>query len=254
MADMIEFSIVLPVRDEAAVLSRVLDDIYAAFDLRLEIIAPVDSRSSDGSLQILEEYAKRRSATVSELRIIHLMPPQCGSGAARRIGSTETRGPLVGWMDADGTYTATDLRRLMDKMQSADQMIGTRSRDFGYAGRLRFFVKATIAKLAARLWRCPQLVDLNSGLRVFKRDALLKWISELPDGFSCTSTATLAALNHGQVVHFTPISYFSRERGSKSKFHPVFDTARLLRVVLRQWLNRLERGLTARRAENTAHW
>jgi len=49
------------------------------------------------------------------------------------------------------------------------------------------------------------------------------------------TTATLAALNRGQKVRFVPISYFPRESGTKSKFHPLFDTARLLRAGWIQW-------------------
>jgi len=138
-------------------------------------------------------------------------------------------------MDADGTYRASDLRCLFNNISSADQLIGTRSRDFGRAGRVRFLVKSMIARIAALLWRRADLVDLNSGLRIFRRASLLEWLHDLPDGFSCTTTATLAALNRGQKVRFVPISYFPRDSGTKSKFHPFFDTARLLRAGWMQW-------------------
>jgi glycosyltransferase involved in cell wall biosynthesis len=234
-----DLTIVLPVRDEAAVLGRVLDDISAAFtQSSLEIIALVDTRSIDRSAQVLEEYAEallRGQDDPPVLRIISLNPPRCGSGMARAIGSREARGKLIGWMDADGTYSAGDLRRLADAIGAADQVVGARSCDFGRAGRLRFFIKSAITKVVALLWHRLDLVDLNSGLRVFKRDAVIEWLEELPAGFSCTTTATLAALNHGQLVHFCGISYFARGMGTKSKFHPLLDTARLLQVVWRQW-------------------
>jgi glycosyltransferase involved in cell wall biosynthesis len=237
-----DLTIVLPIRDEAAALGRVLDDLYAALaGFSLEIIALVDCRSKDGSAQILEEYAAAlthggNSAPV--LRIISLSPPNCGSGTARAVGSQQGKGKVIGWIDADGTYSANDLRRLVDTIGAADQVIGTRSCDFGPAGPLRFLVKSTITKMVARLWRRPDLVDLNSGLRVFQRSALLEWVNELPEGFSCTSTATLAALNRGQTVRFSQISYCARGLGTKSKFHPLCDTARLLAVVWRQWQRR----------------
>jgi glycosyltransferase involved in cell wall biosynthesis len=234
-----DLTIVLPVREEAAVLDRVLNDLCAALaKSSLEIIAVVDTRSVDRSAQILEEYAEallRRADNPPMLRIISLSPPRCGSGTARAIGSREGRGKLVGWMDADGTYSASDLGRLVNTIGSADQVIGVRSSDFGRAGRLRFFVKSFVAGIAARLWHRPDLVDLNTGLRIFRRSSLLRWVDELPVGFSCTTTATLAALNYGQIVRFVQISYFPRGAGTKSKFHPVLDTARLLRVVWRQW-------------------
>jgi glycosyltransferase involved in cell wall biosynthesis len=169
------------------------------------------------------------------LRIISLSPPRCGSGTARAIGSRGARGKLIAWMDADGTYSASDLGRLVNAIGTADQVVGVRSCDFGPASQLRFFVKSVVARIAALLWHRLDLVDLNSGLRIFRRSSLLRWVDELPAGFSCTTTATLAALNHGQIVRFVQISYFPRGDGTKSKFHPVLDTARLLRVVWRQW-------------------
>lgn len=234
-----DLTVVLPIRDEAAVLSQVMDDLCAALaTLSLEIIALVDSRSTDRSAQRLEEYAQalaQRRECSPALRIISLSPPRCGSGAARAIGSREGQGKLIAWMDADGTYSARDLRRLVDTIGTADQVVGVRSCDFGPAGRLRFFVKSAITKVVALLWGRSDLVDLNSGLRVFRRSALLNWLNELPEGFSCTTTATLAALNHGQMVRFSAISYFARGLGTRSKFHPLLDTAQLLRVVWRQW-------------------
>jgi glycosyltransferase involved in cell wall biosynthesis len=237
--EIFDLTVVLPIRDEAAVLSQVLDDLCAALaTLSVEILALIDSRSTDKSAQILEGYAEglaRREECSPVLRIISLSPPRCGSGAARAIGSREAQGKLIGWMDADGTYSARDLRCLADAIGMADQVVGVRSCDFGPAGRLRFFVKSVITRMVALLWRRSDLVDLNSGLRVFKRSALLAWLNELPEGFSCTTTATLAALNQGQMVRFRGISYSARGVGTRSKFHPLFDTARLLRVVWRQW-------------------
>jgi glycosyltransferase involved in cell wall biosynthesis len=237
----VDLTIVLPIRDEAAALGEVLNDLSALpRKSSVEIIALIDARSTDGSVQILEEHAAQLSGQNDSpmLRIISLVPPRCGSGTARAIGSREGRGKLIAWMDADGTYSASDLGRLVHGIGAADQVVGARSCDFGPAGRLRFSIKSAVAKIAAALWHRSDLVDLNSGLRIFRRSSLLAWIDELPPGFSCTTTATLAALNHGQNVRFEPISYFPRAPGGKSKFHPLLDTARLLRVIWRQWRNK----------------
>jgi hypothetical protein len=36
--------------------------------------------------------------------------------------------------------------------------------------------------------------DLNSGLRIMRRDLVLRYLDLLPDGFSFTTTITLAAI------------------------------------------------------------
>lgn len=109
--------------------------------------------------------------------------------------------------------------------------------DYGRLRLIRSLVKRFNCCFASVLWgQCIQ--DLNSGLRLFQRDSLKEIVGELPNGFSCTSTATLAALNRGHIVAELPIDYRSRPEGCLSKFHPVFDTFRLWRVIIRQRLRR----------------
>jgi hypothetical protein len=57
--------------------------------------------------------------------------------------------------------------------------------------------------------------DLNSGLRVMRREALLKYLHLLPNGFSFTSTITLALLANAQPVIYEPIVYTKRVGQSK---------------------------------------
>ena len=157
-----------------------------------------------------------------------------GSGAARKRGSNAATGEIVIWVDGDGTYAPQDVLRLAQFSPSDDQIIGVRPCDFGRWRWLRLCVKGITARLVGVFWR-TSIPDLNSGLRAFRRDCLQIWLDELPDGFSCTTTATLAALNHGQNVRFVSVSYFPRRENSHSKFHPLWDTLRLWRAVARCW-------------------
>ena len=61
--------------------------------------------------------------------------------------------------------------------------------------------------------------DLNSGLRIFKRDMALKLAHLLPNGFSFTSTITMSSLYRAYCVRFIPISY--AKRIGSSKIRPV---------------------------------
>jgi hypothetical protein len=75
---------------------------------------------------------------------------------------------------------------------------------------------------------------LNTGLKAFKRDAMLPWLWVVPNGFSCVTTMTLAFLTNGYSVKYVPIPY--RTRIGRSKFHPIRDTAAYLSTVLRMVL------------------
>jgi hypothetical protein len=59
--------------------------------------------------------------------------------------------------------------------------------------------------------------DLNSGLRVIKRDVLMRYLHLTPPGFSFTSTITLALLSSGYSVAFEPVQYLPRAGTSKLK-------------------------------------
>jgi hypothetical protein len=68
-------------------------------------------------------------------------------------------------------------------------------------------------------------------MRVFRKDAALRFISILPDTFSFTTTITLAMLTNYRSVKYVPIDY--GRRIGKSKIRPVKDTLRFSLLILR---------------------
>lgn len=90
--------------------------------------------------------------------------------------------------------------------------------------------KAVLRALAQYLTG-QRIPDLNSGLRVFRRDDALRLYKLLPDGFSFTTTITMALLTEGEHVVFQPIRY--RERVGSSKIRPIHDTINFLMLICR---------------------
>jgi hypothetical protein len=81
-------------------------------------------------------------------------------------------------------------------------------------------------------WIARQKVpDINSGLRVFRKQVVERYVPILPDTFSFTTTLTLAMLTNYRPVKFVPINYM--ERVGKSKIKPVRDTLRFMTLILR---------------------
>lgn len=238
-------SIVIPVHNEAVTLPALTAELVRltpSVDALREILI-VDDASTDASVDGVP-------GMFPVVRVLRFASRR-GSGSARKVGAEVARGALVAWIDGDGTYAAADLWRLVAEIGDADEIIGARAADFGRWRLLRLATKRVTCLIASALWRVP-IPDLNSGLRVFRASALAEILPELPAGFSCTSTATLAALNRGHRVRFVPISYHPRIRGHTSKFHPVWDTFRLWRVVARQW-HRRRMFLPASRATAAVH-
>ncbi|MGZ6978742.1 MAG: glycosyltransferase family 2 protein, partial [Acidimicrobiia bacterium] len=77
--------------------------------------------------------------------------------------------------------------------------------------------------------------DLNSGLRAFRADVARQYLYQLPPGFSCVTTITMAFLANGYSVKYIPIEY--SPRAGESKFHWWKDTKRYLVQVVRMVLS-----------------
>ena len=76
-----------------------------------------------------------------------------------------------------------------------------------------------------------EVPDMNSGLRIFRRDRSLNFLKLLPDGFSFTTTITICLLRNRYAVEFIPISY--TKRIGKSHIKPIRDTLRFTQLILR---------------------
>lgn len=221
-------SVIVPVYNEGASLGALLKSLDEALVCyapgHFEVIIVDDGSDAVTKQALCDPPPGFRVITLSK---------RGGSGAARRLASRQARGGLCAWIDGDSTYGADDLIRLAQGIGTADQVVGCRGTDNGRCLWLRHLMKRSVCVMVSVIWR-TRIPDLNSGLRVFKNQSMQRWLHEVPDGFSCTSTATLAALNHDQQVVFQAITYYPRPSETRSKFHPFYDTWRMLRVILRQ--------------------
>lgn len=213
-------SVVIPARDEAASVAQVIAGVRLALHGEEHEILVVDDGSMDGTGRLAAE----EGAIVIRLE-------GAGYGAAVKAGARAARHPLLGLVDADGTYPGAALPWLLAAVRGgARQAIGARP-SFGPAEPLaRSAVKAGY-RLAVRWAGGLAVPDLNSGLRVLRRRDLLALAPVLPDRFSLTTTLTLALAAEGDEPVFLPIPYMRRT--GHSKWLPVRDTWLMGRTVWR---------------------
>ena len=76
-----------------------------------------------------------------------------------------------------------------------------------------------------------KIPDLNSGMRVMRKTAIKRFMNILPQGFSFTTTITLAMLGNDYRVRFESIDYHPRT--GKSKIRPIADTMNFLTIIIR---------------------
>lgn len=183
----------------------------------------VDDGSTDDSCKIL--------SALPSIQLICLNK-RMGCGYARKIGTMKASGDVIVWTDCDLSYPNYVIPNMFREMESKnyDQIIGRRICEAGNLKYLRFIIKWTI-KQTASILTCTKIPDLNSGLRIFKRNVVSKYLFLLPNGFSCMATMTLAFICNGLKVGYFPIAY--SQRSGRSKFHPIWDTIKYFIQVIR---------------------
>ena len=223
----LDISIVLPVHNEAghleAELTRIQESMSSS-SYSWELII-VDDGSSDGSGDIAVGRPNTRVIRAERNR---------GAGTGRRIGTEAAHGRIVVWSDADMSYPNHRIPELVDAMGTADQIVGARTSEEGTLKLFRVPAKWAIRRLASYLTK-TKIPDLNSGFRAMRRDVALQYTHQLPAGFSCVTTITMAFLMNGYRVTYIPIDY--ETRAGTSKFHWLADTRRYALQVIRMMLS-----------------
>jgi glycosyltransferase involved in cell wall biosynthesis len=214
-------TIVIPVFNEEAAIGATLEELLAETERLGWRIIVVNDGSVDRTPEILKSYAGR-------IQIIH-HPYNCGYGASLKSGIRAAASEYVAIYDSDGQHQPEDLQRLWQKAQAYDMVVGVRDA----ASRqdiLRIPGKWFLTR-AANLIVGQRISDINSGLRIFRRDFILKILHLLPEGFSFTSTCTVAALKMGFFVGYVPIT--TRKRVGSSSVRQVRHGFMVLMLILR---------------------
>jgi glycosyltransferase involved in cell wall biosynthesis len=199
-----EVTILIPAYNEEEGLPRCLEALMpAAAEKDWEVLV-VDDGSTDGTLEI----AKQAGARV----ISH--PVNKGYGASLKTGIRNASGGIIVMMDSDGQHNPEDIEMLLKFTDRYDMVVAARSGSKG----IRAPGKKLLGLVANFLsgFRIP---DLNSGFRAFRKETVREFLHFCPNGFSFTTTITLAYLRESYSVKYVPIEVERRVgRASNVKF------------------------------------
>jgi len=201
-------SIVIPAFNEEKAIKKILLELTETMQksrLDYEIVF-VDDGSYDNTAQIACRFPK-----VNLIRNV----VNRGVGAAHKIGLRQAKGEIVVTIDADGTYPAQSIPELIQSLKQYDMLIGWRQREVKRPIFVYRTVKLILNKVVSFLMG-KKILDLNSGLRAFKKEIAEKFFNIFPDSHSWASTLTISFLASGYSVGYIPINY--RERLGKSSF------------------------------------
>jgi glycosyltransferase involved in cell wall biosynthesis len=216
-------SVVLPAFNEEEGITGTLDNLHLHLQhsgLNYEVII-VNDGSTDGTGEMLRAR--------QDIRLIQ-HDRNRGYGAALKTGIRHAKYPLIVITDADGTYPNDRIPELVGLAAEADMVVGARigrNVDYPFIRRVPKWFLIRFAEWVAR----RRIPDLNSGLRVFRKDVVERFLNVLPDTFSFTTTITLAMLTKRYIVHYEPIDYY--QRMGKSKIRAIRDTLQFIQLILR---------------------
>lgn len=199
-------SIVIPAYNEENSIRHQVEtvqDVLFSHGIQHEIIV-VDDGSTDKTGERVYETGARIATHLKNR----------GYGAALKTGINVASYEIIAIMDADGTYPEDQIPNLIDKLKNADMVVGARKGDKVQIPLVRRPAKWILNKLSA-LISGQDIPDLNSGLRVFRRTCVKQYFSILPNGFSFTSTITLALFADDYHIIYHPINYYKRIGTSK---------------------------------------
>jgi glycosyltransferase involved in cell wall biosynthesis len=223
----IELSVVVPcyneknaIRDTVALLLEHLAPLGDRFEVIL-----VNDGSTDGSEAIFDQLQRENSQI-----LLASHRRNRGYGAALKTGVRRTTGELIAIVDADGSYPIDRLPELVELARNADMVVGARTESDVDYPLIRKIPKTVLVALSSWLTG-ERIPDINSGLRVFRRDVAQRFMNVLPDSFSFTSTITMALMRNRYDVRFVPINYMPRV--GYSKIRPIRDTLRIALLILR---------------------
>jgi len=219
-------TIVVPVYNEENGVTGVLERL-SALDIGVPIeLCVVNDGSTDGTGRVLEGLTER----FPSMRVV-THPINQGYGAALKTGFAAARNDVVVITDADGTYPEDRIADLVARVDDgADMAVGARLGEDVHIPLIRRPAKGTLRLLASFLAGTP-IPDLNSGLRAFRRELVLRYRPILPQGFSFTTTITLASLTNGHRVDYVKINY--AQRAGRSKIRPIQDTLGFTSLIVR---------------------
>jgi glycosyltransferase involved in cell wall biosynthesis len=198
----------------------------------------MDNCSTDGTAEIARELG----ATV------HSRPLR-GYGDALKQAMDAASGDILVLVEADATFRAKDIGKLLEYLKDADMVIGTRTtrqlieQGANMDGLLRWG-NVAVGKLIEVLWWGfePRFTDVGCTYRAIWRDAYMKirdYLTRDDAAFSPEMMIEVLRIR-GRIIE-VPVSYYRRRGGaskhSSSRWHSVRTGLRMLNLILRKRLN-----------------
>lgn len=215
-----EITIIIPAYNEEKAIGKTLEKLLPFAEKNGWKILVINDGSTDSTRKEIEK--------ISSVKIVNHKVNR-GYGASLKTGLNNSETELVAFYDADGQHTPEELEKLLESWNDQDMIVGERVKGshFSISRAPGKWVLSKVANfLAGR-----KIPDLNSGLRVVKRESIKSYIKLFPDGFSFSTTSTIAFLGDKKQVDYIPIQ--TSKRVGKSSVNQIKDGFNTVLLIIR---------------------
>jgi glycosyltransferase involved in cell wall biosynthesis len=216
-------SIVIPAFKEGRTIRKVIRDLRNFSSYNTEIIV-VDGYSNDGTEKIVKEENAR---FVTEKRV--------GYGRAIKTGIDHAKGDIVVIIDADDTYNASDINKVVQPLlkDEADVCLASRLGGKlmpGSMPRMNVFGNRMFTSMYNTLYR-QNVTDTQTGFRAMKKKTI-DYLDLYSDGMGLATVLLTEAAKRGFRITEFPSVYSPRDDESQTKMNRLKAGWEILRILL----------------------
>ncbi len=216
-------SVIIPAFREGKTIRTVIKDIRESTPYQTQIIV-VDGHSNDGT----EEIAKEENVEmIAESRM--------GYGRAIRTGLEHGKGDVFVIIDADDTYEASDLSRLISPLlkDEVDVCLASRLGGTILPGAMQGtnYVGNKLLTWAFNQIYRQKVSDTQTGFRALTKKAMEK-MDLKEDGMGLSTAILTQAAKNGLKITEVPTRYKPRNNHSKTKLNRVRAGYEIIRILL----------------------
>ena len=219
----VNVEVIIPTLNEELTIAEVVRSVLSCvLPVKVSITA-IDGGSTDSTLDILKREHVR-----------FIIQKGKGKGRAMREAVDQSTAEIIVFIDGDGTYSASDLKLLLDPLlnDKADMVVGSRTIGKRKKGAISTFnaIGNTLFNRAINFAMKSSITDSLSGFRALYR----KTFNELvlfSNSFDIEVEITVEALAKGLRMLEVPIQYGVRHESSSTKLDPLGDGAKIARTL-----------------------
>ncbi|MFO7809832.1 MAG: glycosyltransferase family 2 protein [Candidatus Delongbacteria bacterium] len=215
-----KLTVIIPAFNEAGAIGETLKELLPYAEKNDWKIIVTNDGSTDGTGKIL--------AGIKGITVLHHKVNK-GYGASLKTGILKAKTALVAFFDADGQHTPKDLEKMWNKYSDQDMLVGARARGSHFS--LSRAPGKWVLSVTANFLAGKKIPDLNSGLRIVKRETILKYLHLFPDGFSMSTTSTIALISDKRTVDYIKIR--TKKRIGTSSVNQIRDGSNAVLLILR---------------------